>query len=621
MVAPLALDHDSPLAIAQPRRAFSRAASDRECPDEMQISLFASATLSGASRHNIERHLDRCSSCRQLVAELVRGGERPSAPTLPRAFGGRYQIGNLIGRGGMGAIYDALDLHLHRRVAVKVLRLVGSAAVDRELAANRMVREARAMAALSHPNVVAVFDVGAYDNQVFIAMELVVGTTLRVWQLSAPRKVRDTLHYLCEAGAGLAAAHSAGIVHRDFKPDNVLVSSNGEVRVTDFGLARREHLAAGTPAPDQAFRYGDIQIADNLIDTHTGVIIGTPAYMSPEQLRGVGCDARADQFSFCVTAWEAIYGTRPFAGRSCEELCAAALAGRIEPPPARPDVPRTVQAALRRGLSAHPEDRFSSMHELLAVLKAAQVPDHSRRWLKVGGPFAIAAGLALVIGLTATGDASSSPSQVTPRAAPQPSNIEAKAVTSAQPPTLVAESTPDPRPEAQPAPPVAKRAAQAKRERSTVVRTSVIAEPVVPAAPALEPSSVEPSPSASAIAELKTGRSDLERRWQRKELERSDLPGAFWAAREALDGAIIEGDVDAGRAALAQAEAAIDRMRIDRSFIDQKLSRLNGRIGQLGPQQAARVKPMLADLIKLTSRDPLAANRAINDIAAELGVD
>src|SRR5262245_50554037 len=175
-------------------------------------------------------------------------------PTLPTSFVERYQIKRLIGTGGMGAVYEALDNNLHRVVALKVLKLEEKDPKQFGEAANRLVREARAMAVLSHRNVVTVYDVGIHDQQVFVAMQLVDGTTLRQWIGAAPRSVSQILQVLADAGNGLAAAHAARLIHRDFKPDNVLVSRRGTARVTDFGLARRASFEVDDTWPSMAER-------------------------------------------------------------------------------------------------------------------------------------------------------------------------------------------------------------------------------------------------------------------------------------------------------------------------------------------------------------------------------
>jgi eukaryotic-like serine/threonine-protein kinase len=289
---------------------------------------------------------------------------------------GPYRVYGQLGAGGVGMVYEAEDEGLGRRVAVKVL-LDASPANQA-----RFRREARAMGQLNHPNVATVYDVGEADGQAYIAMELVRGRTLREWLRDGacptptrprPAKpgVADVLAVLRQAGAGLVAAHEAGLVHRDFKPDNVLVGDDGRVRVVDFGLAK--HHAEPT---DCAVFDRDVlarELADGRI-TRTGSLMGTPAYMAPEQFRGQG-DARSDQFGFCVVLYEALYRRLPFAGRTAEELFEATSRGRLRPWPTHADVAPGVRAALRRGLSTKAEDRFPSMAALLDALAQAVAHD------------------------------------------------------------------------------------------------------------------------------------------------------------------------------------------------------------------------------------------------------
>src|SRR5690606_19821348 len=255
------------------------------------------------------------------------------------------------------------DPRLDRRVAIKVL----APSDDHRRQRARLTREARALAQLSDPHVVSVYEVGVHQDRVFVVMELVEGTTLRRWLGEARRGWRDVLAVFREAGRGLAAAHAVGLVHRDFKPENVLIGrpeprrAFGRVRVADFGLAR-----ADTPGSEAAIvpMASDSSIREI---TRAGVAPGTLAYMAPVQFIGAPLNASTYQFSFCVALFEALYGRRPFAGRTRIEVADAVVSGRIEPPPPA-DVPAWVHAVLLRGLSADPEQRFGSMHELLDAL-------------------------------------------------------------------------------------------------------------------------------------------------------------------------------------------------------------------------------------------------------------
>ena len=300
-------------------------------------------------------------------------GEASSeAPTLGRGTPlDRYVVLDPLGEGGMGMVYAAYDSVLDRKVALKLLP-PGEVDGGPEMSSGRarLLREAQAMARLSHPNVVAIYDVHQHDSQVFMAMELVDGQTLLQWEREKPRTWRELLAAFLEAGRGLAAAHAAGLVHRDFKPTNVLVGKDGRVRVTDFGLARPHNTPAeqaSEAAPDNSPVKGHSLLELNL--TQRGAVLGTPAYMAPEQFRGATADARSDQFSFAVSLWEALYGVRPFEGTSPSERRENVLAGRINPPPPYSKVPPWVNRALLRALNTAPEARYPSLDALLAVLE------------------------------------------------------------------------------------------------------------------------------------------------------------------------------------------------------------------------------------------------------------
>lgn len=287
--------------------------------------------------------------------------ERMQANVFERVFGapdpvriGRYTVLDRIGSGGMGVVYSAYDNRLDRKVAVKLVRR------HHPRAQARMLSEAKAMARVSHPNVVQIHDAGEWQGQVFIAMELVVGTTLGEWVAETTRSVRDILDVLVSAGQGLAAAHEAGVVHRDFKPDNVLVGVDGRVRVLDFGIAQQEALAE-----ESSTLSGDVE--QRL--TETGAVVGTPAYMAPEQFRHQEVDGRADQFAFGVVLFEALCGTRPFAGRDLEALSRAVCSGKRRALPRGVELPGEVRRTLDRALAPNPADRFASIGALIETLQ------------------------------------------------------------------------------------------------------------------------------------------------------------------------------------------------------------------------------------------------------------
>ncbi|HET9988068.1 MAG TPA: serine/threonine-protein kinase, partial [Kofleriaceae bacterium] len=237
---------------------------------------------------------------------------------------GRYVVLDVLGEGGMGVVYSAFDPELDRKVAIKLLqtRESGSTPSTKQGGEQKawLVREAQALARLSHPNVVAVYDVGTLnEDQVFVAMELVEGVTLREWLKAEARPWREVLPVLVAAGAGLAAAHEAGLVHRDFKPDNVLVARDGRPRVMDFGLARLRRASTHDDAQpkdtsDVAPSAGAIETRSPLSEqlTIAGAMLGTPAYMAPELYNGATADARSDQFAFAVTLFEALFRARPY---------------------------------------------------------------------------------------------------------------------------------------------------------------------------------------------------------------------------------------------------------------------------------------------------------------------
>ncbi|MDC0669740.1 serine/threonine-protein kinase [Nannocystis radixulma] len=277
---------------------------------------------------------------------------------------GRFQILGLIGRGGMGVVYAAYDDLLDRKVAVKVL--LGEAVRDLTLSRVRLMREAQAMARLSHANIVTVHEVGQDTGQVFVAMEFVRGVTLDAWA-EQDRPWREVVATFVRAGRGLEAAHRAGLIHRDFKPANVMVGDDGTVKVLDFGLARAAD--DGPPVASDLPRHitqGDSHLAPL---TRTGVVLGTPAYMSPEAHRGEPSTAASDQFSFCVSLYQCLYKQSPFDTTSLATLLADVRRGKVAPPPAGTPVPARLYRAIRRGLALAPGDRFPSMTALLAALE------------------------------------------------------------------------------------------------------------------------------------------------------------------------------------------------------------------------------------------------------------
>jgi serine/threonine protein kinase len=428
------------------------------CLDDSAIAELLDDQLDADARHEVDRHIEGCQACRKLVAELARGAPSPSltappshAPStnapervspdiedlahafLPGARLGRYVVLSLVGMGGLGMVYEAYDPDLDRRVALKLLRERSPKGAERSKRADPnepgaarskradpnepgaenepagrdlLLREAQALAKLSHRNVVAVHDVGILGGcllggcrlcgRVFIAMEFVAGSTLRAWLGSERRGWRRVLEVFREAGQGLVAAHQAGLVHRDFKPDNVLVRSDGHACVTDFGLAR-----VGVPGPARSKRAdpdkdecGDRAASDAAMtaDSEWGDLIGTPAYMAPELFASnPAADARSDQYAFCVSLFEALYGFRPFGGDTLADLRAAVTQGCVREAPVSTDVPAWLARAVMRGLSLDARDRFSSMSDLLAALREPRRPRARAAALAAAGVMTVAA--------------------------------------------------------------------------------------------------------------------------------------------------------------------------------------------------------------------------------------
>jgi len=293
------------------------------------------------------------------VAQTLPAGPPGPPPPLPARLMriGRFTILDRLGEGAMGVVYSAYDETLDRKVAVKVLRS------DSGGAQLRLVREAQAMARVSHPGVVTVLEAGVANQQVYVAMEFIRGVTLADWLAAAPRSWTQVLEVFTQAGRGLAAAHAAGLVHRDFKPSNVMIDDSGRVRVLDFGLVCA--VAGRAPAELSATASStnlDLQL------TRDDDILGTPAYMAPEQWRGQAALPASDQYSFCVALYEALYGQSPYPHEGVEQLMQAVLHTQPREPPRRLGTPTWLAAVVSRGLRHDPKDRHSSMPALLAAL-------------------------------------------------------------------------------------------------------------------------------------------------------------------------------------------------------------------------------------------------------------
>jgi len=309
---------------------------------------------------------------------LKRGQEEAAQPKVrARVRGdliGRYVLLSELGEGGMGVVWAAYDPELDRRLALKVLRLAGDS--------DRLLREAQALARLAHPNVVSIHDVGEDAGEVWLAMELIEGRTLKEWQRAAPRRPwTEVLQILMPAGYGVAAAHDAGLIHRDLKPENLMVGDDGRVRVMDFGLARTGEFKAPATAPADPLASSEVSLLGSSV-TRAGAILGTPLYMSPEQFSGA-VDERSDLFSFSVVLWEILYGSRPFVGANVVEMVYAITQGRAQEAPRGRHVPRWLRKVLLRGLAGEPEQRWQSMRELLAALEKGLARERWRRLLGI----------------------------------------------------------------------------------------------------------------------------------------------------------------------------------------------------------------------------------------------
>ncbi len=361
--------------------------------DPKTTAPFGGGTRGGAASLETTLPGDPPSAVSAMLERTAPGIEGPPlAAGLERGSAvGRYVILDRLGAGGMGVVYKAWDPELDRKVALKVIHAQGSESEGATVGRMRLLREAQAMARLAHPNVIAVHDVGTLGDEVFVAMELVEGPTLEQW-LQQRRSLHEVLEVLRQAGRGLAAAHAVGLVHRDFKPTNVLLGKDGRVRVLDFGLARlpsSELDITGPPVSALPIVRSPATI------TTAGIVVGTPLYMAPEQWRGEAVDGRADQFAFAVVLYQALFGQHPY-HRAGEpgEVARDVLASPLREPPAGSSAPPWLWALLVRALDRSPSLRFPSMDELLAALS----PPPVRRRVWIAALAAVG-----VIGLVAVG--------------------------------------------------------------------------------------------------------------------------------------------------------------------------------------------------------------------------
>jgi len=325
------------------------------------------------------------------ASTTVIGDDRPAAwreLELPRGSQvGRYVVLSRLGAGAMGLVVAAYDPELDRKVALKLLH----PREDRRahLGHRRLLAEAQALARLSDPNVVTVHDVGLHEGRVFVAMEFVAGQTLKAWLAAAPRPWPEVLDVMTRAGRGLVAAHARDLVHRDFKPENVMLGDDGRVRVMDFGLAREADTSSHDLDDDLVDVTGSRQRALGQALTQLGALVGTPAYMAPEQLAGGRGGPAADQFSFCTSLWEALYGQRPFVDETLAGLQARILMGQLDKPPAGVSVPRWLRRVVEQGLAVEPAQRWPSMQALVSALEHGRVRARRRRVLAILGLVAL----------------------------------------------------------------------------------------------------------------------------------------------------------------------------------------------------------------------------------------
>jgi len=366
------------------------------CVADETLFALARGELSDAALHDALGHLKDCADCRAVLTEAVRAlapaGSSSARPAeITPAQIGRYRIEALLGAGASGVVYRAFDPQLERAVALKVLRaeLHGSSPGQSE----RLLREAQSMARLSDPHAVTIYDVGLHEGSVYLVMEYIDGPTLSAWLDAAPRTAAELVGVFLAAGRGLWAAHEKGLVHRDFKPENVLVARDGRAKVTDFGLARESQSWLERRKADDP--------ASTALYAPTRGLVGTPAYMAPELFEGEPASPASDQFAFCVALFAALFRRHPFRageGVALDELVARVAAGTVDKPTFDSAVGERLFHVLRRGLSAAPAARFGDMQELLAALERAARPQQRALVLAVSAGLLLLAALALARG-------------------------------------------------------------------------------------------------------------------------------------------------------------------------------------------------------------------------------
>jgi len=363
------------------------------CLDENQVVALVHGRLTGPALRDAQEHLDSCIDCLDLVGmfqqtTLDATQDHDFVPLTesvqidlnapPGSQIGRYEVIRAVGRGGMGVVYLARDPQLDRAVALKLVRPSLQEDERADHFERRLMREARAMAKLSHPNVLTIYDVGLHGQQVFLASEWIDGCTLDEWIGEGPHGWRSVVKRFTFAARGLAAAHRAGLVHRDFKPSNVMLGKDDRVHVFDFGLVKAIQPSVGDITTQLSGQF----------------VVGTPAYMSPEQMTGEAADERSDQFSFCVALYEALAERRPFSGRNITDILSNIGAGQVVEPK---KIPKWLWDMVRRGLSRDPNDRHDSMRAIVDILEKGI--RHSKRRSAIAiGAFGAAAAMAAGVG-------------------------------------------------------------------------------------------------------------------------------------------------------------------------------------------------------------------------------
>jgi len=436
------------------------------CPPDETFARLIEGTLAPVEVRELDGHCDACPRCARTLSELARA----VAPDHEGWLGGRYQLLEPLGAGGMGVVFAAFDAKLRRKVAVKRLRDTDAgAAADRRRA--RFLREAQLLASLSHPNVLTVHDVGGVDREIYVVTELVDGWPMSRWVSEGrpPPTCRQIVDLYLQVGRGLSAAHVLNVVHRDVKPENILVARNGRVLIGDFGLAGLTGSTGG----------GSEQPGAGAALTQTGAVLGTPAYMAPELHAGRPSDALSDQFAFCMSLYESLHGRRAFTGETAEEFVAAVHGGRLVL--GADGVPRAIDRVLATGLSADPRRRHPSIDALLADLTRARDQRRLGPWLvATAAAAAILGGLALVA--TLRHDAVPTAGPAAPALVAPPATATAAAAASVAPaaplPTPAAQASPV----AVPPPPAPHR--RRTSARASVTRTAAAPPPATTLAPA-----------------------------------------------------------------------------------------------------------------------------------------